>query len=126
MPPANFRVIQGDVTDMAAVYRDAHATVCCFEAGYGKSAPNSVVEGLAAGRPALLTDTCGIADLVADWQAGVVTQRSAEALAQGVDDLRRGYAAASAQARRLAEEEFNSRRALERYARLYRQLAAQR
>lgn len=122
-PPRNCRVEQRDVVDMASVYRDVHATVCCFEAGTGKSAPNSVIEGLASGRPALLADTCGISDLVKEWQAGVVTARTVEDLARGVDELRQGYASAQIQARRLAEEEFDSLRALKRYADLYRGLA---
>ncbi len=123
-PPPNFLLQQGDLADMTTLYQRVHATVCGFEAGFGKSAPNSIVEGLAAGRPALVTDTCGIADLIGEWQAGVVTVRSAEALARGVDDLRQRYDAASAQARRLAEQEFDERKALARYAALYRRLAS--
>jgi glycosyltransferase involved in cell wall biosynthesis len=125
-PPPNFKVEHGDVPDMAALYRRVHATVCCFQASYGKSAPNFIVEGLACGRPVLLSDTCGIADLVAEWQAGVVTPRTAEGLAAGVDDLRQHYGSACAQARRLAAAEFDSHRAAERYACLYRVLAATR
>jgi glycosyltransferase involved in cell wall biosynthesis len=122
-PPANFRVEQRDAVDMPEVYRSAHATVCCFEAGIGKSAPNSVVEGLAAGRPALVTDTCGIGALIAHWGAGVVTLRTVEGLARGVDDLRRSYDDASARARRLAESEFDDVQARRRYADLYRVLS---
>ena len=122
MPPSNFKVDEGDQVDMTAIYRGVHATVCCFEAGYGKAAPNSVVEGLASGLPSLVSDSCGIADLIAEWQAGVVTARSAEALACGIDDLRRRYDATRRAARRLAEAEFDRRRAADRYAGLYRAL----
>jgi glycosyltransferase involved in cell wall biosynthesis len=123
-PPPNFKVEEGDVLDMPALYRDVHATVCCFEDGYGKAAPNSVVEGLASGRPALIARTSGIADLIGEWHAGVVTERTAEGLASGVDDLRSSYGTASVQARRLAEAEFDDRRAADRYASLYRTVAA--
>jgi glycosyltransferase involved in cell wall biosynthesis len=122
MPPSNFKVEEGDQADMCAIYRGVHATVCCFEAGYGKAAPNSLVEGLASGLPALVSDSCGIADLIGEWQAGVVTPRSAEALATGLDDLQRRYDAIRGAARRLAEAEFDSRRAASRYAGLYRAL----
>jgi len=122
-PPANFIVDHHEAVSAADIYRRAHATVCAFEAGTGKSAPNSVIEGLAAGRPALVTDTCGIADLVQEWEAGVVTPRSVAGLAEGVDVLRARYASARQQARRLADQEFNVTSALTRYDALYRKLA---
>jgi glycosyltransferase involved in cell wall biosynthesis len=125
-PSANFRVEVGDISDMAAIYRTVHATVCCFETGVGKSAPNFVVEGLASGRPALLADTCGIADVVAEWGAGCVTPRTLAALSAGVDDLRHRYDDACRQARLLAEREFNQTVALERYRRLYQRLSRRR
>jgi glycosyltransferase involved in cell wall biosynthesis len=121
-PPPNFRLEHRDARDMAAVYQSVHATACFFDAGVGKSAPNSVVEGLATGRPALLTDTCGMADIVGAWQAGVVCPREITALAGAVDQLKRGYSNHALQARRLAEQEFDSRRALARYAALYERL----
>jgi glycosyltransferase involved in cell wall biosynthesis len=125
-PPPNFLVEEGDRADMVPFYEAVHATTCCFEAGYGKAAPNSVVEGLACGRPALVTDTCGIADVIREWRAGVVTSRSAVDLARGIDRLRDGYSAMSAQARRLAEAEFDCRRAAQRYGALYRSLIQRR
>ena len=123
MPPPNFLVEQRDAMDMATVYRDVHATVCCFAAGHGKSAPNSVIEGLAAGRPALLSDTCGIAELVQERGAGVAVPRSVEGLALGVESLRTRYKEACVQARQLALDEFDSVRCRARYAELYRIVA---
>jgi len=121
-PPRNFRLEHRDARNMADVYLNAHATACFFDAGVGKSAPNSVVEGLASGRPALLTDTCGVADIVGAWQAGVVCPRDITALVGSIDELRRDYPRYALQARRLAEQEFDSRRALARYAALYERL----
>jgi glycosyltransferase involved in cell wall biosynthesis len=123
-PPANLRIEHGDAADMAAIYRAAHATVCCFEKGFGKSAPNSVIEGMASARPALVTDTCGIADLVAESGAGVVTPRTVAGLVEGLAQLQRGYAAAAGRARGLAEEHFDRSRALRRYAQIYDAVAA--
>jgi glycosyltransferase involved in cell wall biosynthesis len=122
-PPANFRIQSGDVADMAAAYQQAHATVCFFEAGNGKSAPNSVVEGLACGRPTLLSDTCGIADLVTEWDAGAVAPRQLDALLDALDRLQSRYDIAASQARRLAEAEFDRSVALGRYAGIYARLA---
>jgi glycosyltransferase involved in cell wall biosynthesis len=124
-PPGNFKVIVGDLRTMHQAYRQVHATVCCFEAGHGKSAPNSIIEGLATGRPVLLTETCGIADLVRESDAGVVTGRSVEALASGIDELRSRYGELCAGALRLAGREFDQRMSLARYGQIYRDLAAQ-
>jgi glycosyltransferase involved in cell wall biosynthesis len=123
-PPANFRVEQRDAADMSRIYREVHATTCLFEASSGKAAPNSVLEGLATGRPALLTDTCGVADLVEDWGAGVVTARSVEAISAGLDELQKRYGPMSVRARQLAETEFDSEKALSRYAQIYERLTS--
>jgi glycosyltransferase involved in cell wall biosynthesis len=121
-PPANLKIIEGDVDDMPTVYRQAHATVCAFQAGYGKSAPNSILEGLACGRPALVTDTCGIADLIGRARAGEVAERTVEGLCLALDALLRDYGGAGRRARRLAETELDERRVVERYRVLYAEL----
>jgi glycosyltransferase involved in cell wall biosynthesis len=121
-PPPNLEVV-ADAKDMAEVYRSAHATICCYEAGFGKSCPNSIVEGLACGRPALVTDTCDIADVVAGTGAGVVTPRSAVALASAIDELQRDWASYALQARRAAEKLFNFEDMAETYRTFYCRLS---
>jgi glycosyltransferase involved in cell wall biosynthesis len=121
-PPPNVTIRVGDVARMQDAYRDAHATVCCFEAGHGKSAPNSIMEGMASGRPVLATDTCGLADLISEHHAGIVTRRSLEALATGLERLRSQFETLRPAARRLAEREFDERKAIARYSALYRVL----
>lgn len=123
-PPANLILDRRDVTRMSAVYQQAHATVCCFAQGFGKSAPNSVIESLACGRPALLTEHCGLARLVQSEGAGVVVPRTVEALARGVDALRMSYHDHATRARLLATTQFDERRIIERYRDLYASLSA--
>ena len=123
-PPENLILDRRDVTRMSTVYQQAHATVCCFAEGFGKSAPNSVIESLACGRPALLTDTCGLSGLVQRGCAGVVVPRTVEALARGVDELTGGYEDFAHNARALAEAEFDERRIIQRYGELYGLLGA--
>lgn len=86
-PPSNVLAQWGDIDDMPGMYNGVHATIVCPAEGHGKSCPNSVVEGLACGRPALLTGTSDIAALVRRHSAGEVVDRSAEALAAGVERL---------------------------------------
>jgi len=121
-PPTNFRIEQRDARDMTTVYQQVHATTCFFAASVGKSAPNSLVEGFASGLPALVSDTCGLADLVSHWQAGVVTPRTLEGIVRGVDELRARYPEMRRQSRLLAEAHFDSNQALGRYAQIYDRL----
>jgi len=82
-----------------------------------------VIEGLACGRPALVSDTCGIADLIQQWGAGTVAPRRLEDLRDALDVLRSGYDAASRRARELAQAEFDRSMAVRRYEAIYRKLA---
>lgn len=122
-PPANVRVEWGDVPDMASAFHRVHAVVACFAPGSGKSCPNSVIEGLACGRPALLTDTCGIAELVASEGAGRSAPRTAEGLAEALDALRADYDLHASSARALAERRFDSATFVAEYRAMYEQLA---
>ena len=124
--PPNVVVRWGDSLDIVREYRQAHATIACFAAGVGKSAPNSVIEGLACGRPAILTDTIGLAPLVADTGSGVVTARNADGLAAGIESMRRDYGAYASRARPAAETWFDLDRFCTAYGRFYRDLAERR
>jgi len=121
--PENILVERGHVEDMVSIWGAAHAVVCYFEKGFGKSFPNSILEGLACGRPALVADTCGIAEEIEEWKAGVVTPRTAADLARAIDRLRDDYAAAAAHARAAAERELDVARFCTRYAELYETFA---
>jgi glycosyltransferase involved in cell wall biosynthesis len=117
--PANFLVSHDPAADMPVIMASAHATITCFAAGIGKSCPNFVVEGLAAGRPALVTDTVGLAPLIARTGAGVVTARDPDALARGVDRLCAEWPMAAGRARALAQAEFGVDQFRARYDALY-------
>ena len=121
-PPDNFRVVRRDFADMNEMYRQCHATVTCYARDFGKAAPHSILEGLACGRPALVTDTCGIAPLIAARGAGIAVPRDIESLVSGVAALRDELHVLSAGARALAEERFGLEHCREQYERLYRQL----
>ncbi len=109
---------------MAEVYASVHATACFFQVGFGKSCPNSIIESFACGRPVLLSDTCGIAGLVADRKAGVSMPRTVEALSAGLETLRADFERRRTEARRLAESCFGVQGFLRNYANLYSGLVA--
>ena len=121
--PSNVRVEHVDVTDMPALYRSVHVVATLFEAGAGKACPNSIVEGLASGRPSLVSTSTGIAGLIERAGAGVATGRSVEEVLRAVERLAEGWSSFARQARALAEEVFDVRRFVREYAEIYRTLA---
>jgi len=118
-PPANVRIECCDAPDMAEVYRHAHAIACFYADGFGKSCPNSVVEALACGVPALVADTTGIAPLVAGCGAGIACVRRVREIAAAARAIRARHVSFSRAARELAERTFGAREFLSSYARLY-------
>jgi glycosyltransferase involved in cell wall biosynthesis len=122
-PPGNVRLDIRDVADMSAVYAGVHATIFVPADGHGKSCPNSVVEGLACGKPALLDQACGIARLVERSGAGVALgERTPAAVSDAVRRLQREYPAFSSQARALAELTFSEAQFVAHYRELYADL----
>jgi glycosyltransferase involved in cell wall biosynthesis len=125
-PPPNLHVIEGCRDDLPRLYRDAHLVACLFAGERAKSAPNSLVEGLACGRPALVTGACGLAAAVAHHRAGLVVEPRVDDLAAAIDVVRSRLPELSRAARRLAEDRFDAARFVARYESLYEELAAPR
>lgn len=125
-PPSNVTLVTRDVTDMPAMFNSVHAVVCCYAAGFGKTAPNSVVEGLGCGRPALVSEECGIGHLIDERGAGLAVRRDPEALAAGVLALQKDIQRFSSAARLLAEQVFDLRDFRRHYATLHEELSHRR
>lgn len=123
-PPPNVIIDHRDADDIASVYLQAHATVWLAEAGTGKSCPNSVIEGLACGRPAIVSTSCGIGDLVCRSGAGLTPDRTPTAVVQAIRSLTTGAEGWRARARALAEREFGLSAFCDSYRSLYCQLAS--
>jgi glycosyltransferase involved in cell wall biosynthesis len=122
-PPPNFEVCHAPVPDMRAFYDRSHAVLVPFAKGVGKACPNSVIEGFASGRPAIVTSDCGISGLVHASGAGLVAAREVSALSAAVDRLKAGLPAMAAAARHLAETHFALHVFRSTYERLYQELA---
>jgi glycosyltransferase involved in cell wall biosynthesis len=123
-PPANVIVDMRDAPDMPTEYRTVHATICCYADGFGKSCPNSLVEGLACGRPAIVSGGVGVAKLVSDHGAGVVVPLDVEGVLTGIREVRRDGEAFSHRARALAEAVFGMDAFTARYAAIYERVMA--
>jgi glycosyltransferase involved in cell wall biosynthesis len=125
-PPPNVTVERRDGRPMPAVYHAAHAVIYCCAAGFGKAAPNSVLEGMACGRPALVTTTCELAASIVDGLAGVAAEPTPVAIATAIDQLGANYDRYANGARRLAERHFDLADFLDSYRRIYAGLDAER
>ena len=123
--PPNVEVTHQDVTDMVGMYHATHATVCLYARGFGKSCPQSVIEGLACGRPALVADSSGIASVIDESGAGVVVEASVESVVRGMRQLGDSIARYGEAARTAALTHFDVETFCARYRELYAQLIVQ-
>ncbi len=110
----------GRCEDMASQYQTAHVTTAMFtDPERSKPSPNSIVESLACGRPVLVSEQVGLAEVIRDGQAGIVCQANGEAIAAALDRLESGWVQYSSAARSLAEKWFGADRFLRKYGQLY-------
>ncbi len=122
-PPGNVIIETRGARTMPEVYRSAHATICCYGEGFGKSCPNSIVESAACGRPVIVSATTGVASLIERTRAGVVVPSTVRAAVAAVDTLRGDYAGYAERARALAVQTFDIEAFRARYRELYARLA---
>jgi glycosyltransferase involved in cell wall biosynthesis len=122
-PPENIHIELRRGRTMTSVYQETDAIACLYEPGFGKSCPNSIVEALACGVPALVSDSCGVAGLITKGEAGIAATRNPADVAEAARTLRREHARFSAAARRLAERSFDVRQFVDAYADLYQSTA---
>jgi len=125
-PPVNFLITYGDSQDMREHHSRVHATIVCFARGIGKACPHFVIEGFASGRPCITTSDGGLSDVVARAGAGVVAERDARSLAESTDRLRRDWSRYAANARTLAEQQFDIRQFRASYEQIYADIVAHR
>ena len=123
-PPPNVRIDTRRGRSMASIYQDADAVACLYQPGFGKSCPNSIVEALACGVPALVSESCGIAGLISNEGAGIAPAAQPAEVAAAARALRAAHTQYKTAARRLAERHFDIRQFVETYARLYQSTSA--
>ena len=118
-PPSNLHVHHEADADMPGYFARAHATLTLFSRDAGKSAPNSVLEGLACARPAIVTRGCGIAGAVERSGAGVACGETLDDVSSAIDRVRQNLPAMRLAAHAAAREHFDLRQFLRAYDRLY-------
>lgn len=116
----NVKVIHEDIAHMNRMFVDSHATITPFTSEKNtKSCPNSVVESLATGRPVLVSDKVGIADIIQSEQCGVVFQPDVASLVAAITILQQGYATFRKNSRACTSRYFDEKVFLESYEQLY-------
>lgn len=117
---SNVELLVGRWEDMAAQYRASHVCVAPFtDTERAKPAPNSIVESLACGRPVVVTEKVGLANLIVEGKAGLVCLATGEALASHLKRLQADWSEYSAAARKTAERWFGVEQFLSAYRQVY-------
>ncbi len=120
----NIDLLVGRFANMAAHYHAAHATFLPFnDPRRCKPAPNSLIEGLACGRPGIMTQHVGLATIVAEAGAGICCEGGVEEIIEAIDRLRADWNTASRCARQLAERRFGVNDFITAYTQIYEALA---
>lgn len=116
----NVELRVGCFREMAGEFQAAHVCVAPFgDRERAKPAPNSIVESLACGRPVVVTEQVGLADMIKEEKAGLVCLASGASLAEQLDRIQSEWTSYSVAARRLAERCFGVDAFLDSYRRLY-------
>jgi len=112
--------------DMAALLASCH--IVCLPSFYGEGVPKSLIEGAAAGRALVTTDTPGCRDIVRDGENGlVVTPQDPEALTTALHRLIEDPALRQRfgkRGREIAVAEFGLDKVIARTLALYRELCS--
>ena len=120
---SNVSVETDRVDNMAAVYQKAHATVfCVVDPRMCKPVPNSIAESMACGRPVVVTNRTGLAELVIEHRAGFVIEPDAEALAVSLDELADNLQSYGTRARSAAESAFDQSEFVRAYRQIYNEM----
>jgi glycosyltransferase involved in cell wall biosynthesis len=102
----NVHIHAGRVSNIQSFYEAAHFLVAPFR-NVGKPAPNSVLEGLAVGRPALVSESVDIAGLLERAGAAVRFECSIDGIQQAFAVMKRDYQSLQPNCRPLAREHFD-------------------
>jgi glycosyltransferase involved in cell wall biosynthesis len=121
MAPPNVHVVPGRVDRIQESFRAAHFVVAPFRS-VGKPVPNSVLEALAVGRPALVSDFTDLGGLLERAGAGLGFRPTIDSLGEAFDRLRSQYAELQASARSCAERHFSLTAVVRQYGGVYDKL----
>ncbi len=114
----------GPIKHISTVLNTVHAVIAPFTSQQlTKPCPHSVIEGLAAGKPVLVSDKVSIAGIIKEKQCGIVFNPDKEDLVQAIKELKKNYMEYQKNARICAEEYFSKKIFLKQYELLYSEIS---
>lgn len=116
---SNVRVVYGRVNDIGRYFAETHVVVAPFRT-VGKPTPNSVLEGLASGRPAIVSHRVDIGSVLESEKAGIWCEATGPEFIGAFRRLRDNYPAFQRNARACAEKHFDLEVMLYKYDEIYR------
>jgi glycosyltransferase involved in cell wall biosynthesis len=121
----NVTLTDSIVEDMPAVYNQHHFTIVPYtRPDGGKECPNSLIEGLACGLPALVSSACRIADFVERQRCGVVFDPTPSCLVSAIERATAHYHELSKQATVTAHAFFSQESFFAKTAKIYDEIAS--
>lgn len=119
----NVEVVNKIVPNIEEVLKDVHATILSPEnSDECKPCPISLVESLACGRPLLVSNQVGIADLIEQEDCGVIFAPNPTEAKEAVRKLQNNYTDYMAKAQPTASKYFSVEKFIHKYERLYSKL----
>jgi glycosyltransferase involved in cell wall biosynthesis len=119
----NVTLTNNIIHDMPSIYNEHHFTVIPYtRSDGGKECPNSLVEGLSCGLPALITSVSPFAYFVEEHECGVVFDPTPSRLITAVELGMKRYRELSNNAIRTANTYFSQDKLLARVDRIYREI----
>ena len=119
----NVELPRARVTDMAVEYQNAHVTIAPFtDMLKCKPVPNSLIESLACGRPVILTNLIGVANLIEEERCGVVCQPTVDGICDAIERVSSNSKNFKFAARAATEKWFSEETFIQKYRSLYSEL----
>jgi glycosyltransferase involved in cell wall biosynthesis len=111
-----------EVTDFIVnapkLFNGCDVVFAVFSSKVGKSVPNSALEGLACGKPVLVSKESGLSELV-DGKCGASVVLNPTKIVAALKKIKRGYRVYSINARKLAVKSFSEERFVKNYKAVY-------
>jgi len=120
---SNVSLINRILPDMIPFYGSIHCIILPTTfADDCKPCPTSIMESLAAGKPVLVSNNVGIADLILETRSGLVFTPELDDMITNLKQMRDHYIQYQSKARDTAEQYFSFPRLLDNYKNLYNRL----
>jgi len=122
----NINVHSGVIKDMTSYYKSCDAVILpAMEYASLKPCPHSGIEGLAQGKPLLVSTPCSLAPLIKDYRAGLVFEPITNALSEAIKKLQTNYDQYQPNCQKLVNEQFSPEVFFKRYHKIYSRLLDQ-